>query len=178
MSAEAGSEGVWERLVPLVYGELRALARTQLAREGADATLDTTDLVHEAYLRLVDGTRVLGNGRAYFFGAAARAMRQVLVDHARRRQRQKRGGGASPITLTSAHLVAEGPDYDLVELDRALTRLSDVYPRAAQVVECRFFGGLSVEETCEVLGVAHRTIKRDWVLARAWLRRALTRGDR
>lgn len=153
------------------------MAHAQLAREDADATLDTTDLVHEAYLRLVDGTRVVGNGRPYFFGAAARAMRQVLVDHARRHGRQKRGGGARPLSLRSAHLATEPPDYDLVELDHALTRLTDVYPRAARVVECRFFGGLSTEVTGKVLGIAARTVKRDWALARAWLYRELTRSD-
>lgn len=176
MSAEVDAEEVWDRLVPLVYEELRALARRQLVRAGADATLDTTELVHEAFLRLVDGTRVVGNGRPYFFGAAARAMRQVLVDHARRRSRQKRGGGQRLVSLRTAHLAEEPADYDLVELDDALNLLTEVYPRAVRVVECRFFAGMSVEETGEVLGIAERTVKRDWALARAWLQRELTKG--
>lgn len=175
VSTDADNPEVWDRLVPLVYEELRALAHAQLGRE-AGVMLDTTELVHEAFLRLVDTTQVVGNGRSYFFGAAARAMRQVLVDSARLRRRQKRGGGALPITLRSSHLVDQPPDYDLVELDGALTCLSSVYPRAALVVECRFFGGLSVDQTAEVLGIAQRTVKRDWALARAWLHRELTAG--
>lgn len=170
-------EQVWERLVPLVYQELRALAHAQLAREGQVITLDTTDLVHEAYLRLVDHDRVTSNGRPYFFGAAARAMRQVLVDHARRRQAGKRGGGAL-LSLRADDASTQPPTHDLVALDVALTRLAEVYPRAAQVVECRFFGGLSTEETGAVLCIASRTVKREWALARAWLFRELTAGGR
>lgn len=176
VSAEADDEEVWDRLLPLVYDELRSLARMQLAHAGA-STLATTELVHEAFLRLVDNTRVVGNGRPYFFGAAAHAMRLVLVDHARRRGRQKRGGGRRPITLRPAHIVAQPANYDLVALDDALDQMAKIYPRAAQVVECRFFAGLSVDETCEVLGIAQRTVKRDWALARAWLQRELSRGD-
>ena len=176
VSAEAGNGDVWERLLPLVYEEFRALARRQLAGGNANATLATTDLVHEAYLRLVDGTRVMDNGRRYFFGAAARAMRQVLVDHARRRSRRKRGGGTPPLTLGTADLVAEPREEHLMELDEALDRLGELYPRAVRVVECRFFAGLSVEETCDVLGVGARTVKRDWALARAWLQRELEGG--
>jgi RNA polymerase sigma-70 factor (ECF subfamily) len=176
VSAEADHEDVWDRLLPLVYEEFRVLARRQLARADANATLATTDLVHEAYLRLVDGTRVMANGRRYFFGAAARAMRQVLVDHARRRRRDKRGGGARVLSLGAAQLLAEPAEERLIELDGALKQLATVYPRAVRVVECRFFAGLTVEETCEVLGIAPRTVKRDWALARAWLQRELE-GD-
>jgi RNA polymerase sigma-70 factor (ECF subfamily) len=177
VSAEADNEDVWGRLLPLVYEEFRVLARRQLARSDAGATLATTDLVHEAYLRLVDGTRVMANGRRYFFGAAARAMRQVLVDHARRRRRQKRGGGAPALSLGAVQLVAEPTEEHLIELDDALGHLADIYPRAVRVVECRFFAGLTVEETCDVLGVAPRTVKRDWALARAWLQRQLEGND-
>lgn len=173
VSAEADNEDVWGRLLPLVYEEFRVLARRQLARSDASATLATTDLVHEAYLRLVDGTCVMANGRRYFFGAAARAMRQVLVDHARRRRRQKRGGGAPALSLGAVQLIAEPTDEHLIELDDALGQLANVYPRAVRVVECRFFAGLTVEETCDVLGIAPRTVKRDWALARAWLQRVL-----
>jgi RNA polymerase sigma factor (TIGR02999 family) len=169
LSAEAGDEAVWEQLVPLVYDELRGLARAQLAREGA-ATLDTTELVHEAYLRLVDRARLLGSGQAYFFGAAARAMRQVLVDHARRRRSRKRDRGQLTLLPRSG---ADTPPYDLLELNLALERLAETWPRQARVVECCFFGGLSVEETAETLGVSPRTVKRDWALARAWLYREL-----
>ncbi len=169
LSAEAGDTGVWDQLVPLVYDELRGLARAQLAREGA-STLDTTDLVHEAYLRLVDRARLLGGGRTYFFGAAARAMRQVLVDHARRRTSRKR----DPAQLTLLPRWLEpATAYDLLELNLALERLAETWPRQARVVECCFFGGLSVEETAETVGVSPRTVKRDWTLARAWLYREL-----
>jgi RNA polymerase sigma factor (TIGR02999 family) len=177
VSAEADDEDVWDRLLPLVYEEFRVLARRQLARADAQATLATTDLVHEAYLRLVDGSRVRANGRRYFFGAAARAMRHVLVDHARRRRRDKRGGGLRPLSLRAAHLVAEPDEEHLIELDEALGELARIYPRAVRVVECRFFAGLSVEETCEVLGIAPRTVKRDWALARAWLQREMAEDE-
>ena len=177
-SAESEGAEVWEQLVPLVYRELHALAHTQLSREGPAATLQTTELVHETYLRLVDGTRVLGNGRSYFYAAAARAMREVLVDHARRRHRQKRGAGDPPLTLRSADLAQQPSDHRLIELDQALSRLASSYPRAARVVECRFFGGLSTEETAAALAIAPRTVKRDWAFARAWLFRDLMEDDR
>jgi RNA polymerase sigma factor (TIGR02999 family) len=174
VSAESGADVVWDRLVPLVYDELHVLAHAQLADERSANTLTTTELVHEAYLRLVDSSRVVGNGRQYFFGAAARAMRQILVDHARSRGRQKRGGGTIALTtLDEIHGSMTGPALDLVELDLVLTRLAEIYPRAAHVVECRFFGGLSTEETAEVLGIGARTVKADWALARAWLFREL-----
>ena len=170
-SAEAEGQDVWEQLVPLIYDQLRSLARTQLARETDPLSLNTTDLVHEAYLRLVDDTRVIGKGRGYFFGAASRAMRQILVDHARRRHRTKRGGGRAQVTLDPDHPAPDSPTYDLMELNQALDRLSALYPRAAQVVECRLFGGLDTERTAEALGLSPRTVKRDWALARAWLYR-------
>ncbi|HEX6316790.1 MAG TPA: ECF-type sigma factor [Gemmatimonadaceae bacterium] len=172
LDAESG-EQVWSRLLPVVYDELRLLARRQLAREGGDATLVTTELVHEAWLRLADDTRVTGSGRNYFFGAAARAMRQVLVDHARRRQRLKRGGGDANVTLHTSGLAGDAPVPDLLELDDALNRLAEEYPRAARVVECRFFAGMDTSETAAALDMAPRTVKRDWALARAWLYRRL-----
>ena len=169
VSAEAGDE-VWERLVPLVYEELRALARLQLAGE-APATLSTTALVHEAFLRLVDSDRVITRGRAYFFGAAARAMRQILVDHARQRQSLRRAGIA--VTLRSELASIDAFAADVLDLDSVLEQLARLYPRQARVVECRFFAGLSIDETADVLGVSPRTVKGDWALARAWLHREL-----
>ncbi len=176
MSGSTGPDIVQE-LVPLVYDELRAMAHRQLAGERRNSTLDTTGLVHEAYLRLVDEGRVPDRNRSYFFGAAARAMRRVLVDAARRRKRIKRGGGQEPLELGAADASVEAFAADLLDLDSALDRLARLYPRQAHVVECRFFGGLNVEETAAALDLAPRTVKRDWVLARAWLHRAL-REDR
>jgi len=174
----AGRDGadVFDDLVPLVYDELRQMARRQLARERRQRTLNTTGLVHEAYLKLVDETRAPVRSRAYFFAAAARAMRQVLVDAARRRNRIKRGSGQAPLELDGLEVAVDGLAADLQQLDEALERLSALFPRQARVVECRFFGGLSVEETAEALELGTRTVKRDWSLARAWLFREL-RGD-
>ncbi len=176
---EPGTEGDPARLdalLPLVYDELRRLARRQLAGERAGHTLQTTALVHEAYVRLVDDTRVTRKGRAYFFGAAAQAMRQVLVDHARRHAAKKRGGGARPVSLDAATLAVDEIADELLDLDRALEELAGQNPRHARVVECRFFGGLSVEETADALDVSPRTVKYDWALARAWLHDALRGG--
>jgi RNA polymerase sigma factor (TIGR02999 family) len=167
---------VVDELLPLVYDELRAMALRQLAGERRRLTLDTTGLVHEAYLRLVDGAQVPPGNRAYFFGAAARAMRRILVDAARRRGRRKRGDGREPLDLDRIEVGVDGFAAGLLDLDEALDRLTSVYPRAALVVECRFFGGLSVEETAAVLEQAERTVKRDWALARAWLFRELGAG--
>jgi len=176
-----------DRLVPLVYGELRRMAHAQLRCDGGRLTLSTTGLVHEAYVKLVDGDRAPLKSRAYFFGAAARAMRQVLVDAARRRNRIKRGAGTPPIALDDAALLASAGQlagatttvdemaHELLELDRALGCLAESHARPARVVECRFFGGLGVAETAEALGVTDRTVYRDWEFARAWLRRALGR---
>lgn len=169
-------EDVVDQLLPLVYEDLRAMAHGYLARERRSHTLSTTALVHEAYFKLVDQTQVTANGRSYFFGAAARAMRQILVDYARRRQRQKRGGGQAPSTLQEQHLAVDNFAANLIDLDEALDQLATRYPRQARVVECRFFGGLSVEETASVLDVSPRTIKNDWALAKAWLYRHLHGG--
>ncbi|MEM9555726.1 MAG: ECF-type sigma factor [Acidobacteriota bacterium] len=159
----------------VVYDELRAVARRQL-RSGRD-TLQATALVHEAYLRLGDDARVLDRGRAYFFAAAARAMRQILVDHARARARAKRGGGATPVTLKTGDAGAEDVGVDVLDLHRALEELETLSPRQARVVECRYFGGLDVVETAEALDTSPRTVKRDWRLARTWLFRQLGATD-
>lgn len=174
----AGREGrdAFDELLPLVYDELRRMARRQLAREARRRTLNTTGLLHEAYLKLVDQTQVPLKSRAYFFAAAARAMRQVLVDAARRRRRLKRGGGEAPLDLDDVQVGVDDFAAELTGLDEALERLKALFPRQARVVECRFFGGLSVEETAEALALAPRTVKRDWSLARAWLYRELRGG--
>jgi RNA polymerase sigma-70 factor, ECF subfamily len=167
---------VLDRLFPLVYGELRQMARRHLAAERDNHTLSPTALIHEAYLKLVDQTWASAEGRGYFFGAVSRAMRQILVDHARRRMRTKRGGQDQAISLEEHHLVVDEFDADLLAVDQALRELEGIEPRVARVVEYRFFGGLSVEETAEALGTSERTVKRDWTLAKAWLHRKL-RGD-
>lgn len=157
------------QLFPRVYDELRALARRRLAGEQRHDSLQTTALVHETYLKLVDDTRVTRRGRAYFFAAAARAMRQILVDRARRRLAAKRGDGAELMTLDDEQAAVDAYAAELVELDDVLTRLAERSPRHARVVELRYFAGLSVERTAEVLGISPRTVKSDWALARAWL---------
>jgi RNA polymerase sigma-70 factor, ECF subfamily len=162
------------RLVPVIYDELREMAHRQLSGEGGARSLQTTELVHEAYLKLVDDARITRRGRAYFFGAAARAMRQVLIDAARRRGAVKRGGGAAQLTLEEHHHIAvDAYASELIDLDGALSELERLNPRQARVVECRYFAGLSVEETAAALDVSPRTVKSDWALARAWLYDAL-----
>ena len=168
-TAESADVRTLGELIPLLYGELRDLARRQLARERADHTLNTTGLVHEAYLRLVDDTRVTESGRAYFFAAAARAMRQVLIDYARRRKAAKRGGARQQLPLDEQRIAVETYADELLDLDLALDQLAELNPRYAHVVECRFFGGLSLEETAAALEVSPRTVRYDWELARAWL---------
>lgn len=172
--ATAGDADAVDRLVPLVYDELRAMARRQLGRE-RDATLQTTALVHEAYIKLAGDGRTTSRGRAYFFAAAATAMRQVLVDRARRRNAHKRGGGAQLVTLGSNDAVVDAYAVELVEIDQALARLAERSPRQARIVECRFFAGMSVAETAQALGVSARTVEADWATARAWLYHALGR---
>jgi RNA polymerase sigma factor (TIGR02999 family) len=175
-ATERGRDAL-DALLPLVYEELCGLARRQLAGEHRQRTLDTTGLVHEAYLKLVDETAVPLKSRAYFFGAAARAMRQVLIDAARRRNRSKRGGGLRAESLSEAVLAVDGFAAELLELDDALTGLARTFPRQARVLECRFFGGLSVDETAAALDLSPRTVKRDASLARAWLYRDLRGGE-
>ena len=169
----------WDELLPLVYDELRAIAHRQLRRERGDHTLNTTALVHEVYLRLVDQKRASWEDRAHFFAIAARVMRRVLIDYARRHCAAKRAGpgGRGPVPLDRAAeeaLVAADERADvLLALDDALTRLAAVDPRLVQVVECRFFGDLTEEETATALGVTSRTVRRDWIKAKTWLRDAL-----
>lgn len=168
-TAGSGDATALNQLFPRVYDELRALARRRLAGEQRHDSLQTTALVHETYLRLLDDTRVTQRGRAYFFAAAARAMRQILVDRARRRLAAKRGEGAELTTLDDGQAAVDAYAAELVELDDVLTRLAERSPRHARVVELRYFAGLSVEQTAEVLGVSPRTVKSDWAMARAWL---------
>jgi RNA polymerase sigma factor (TIGR02999 family) len=174
--ARAGDSRALDEVMPLVYGELRALARHHRAgwRQGAAARPPgTLSLVHEAYLRLVHQTHVAWESRAQFFYLASRAMRSILVDNARHQLRQKRGGGRLAVELEEAMLVSEARAEELVALDQALDRLGARDERLGRIVECRFFGGLSVEETAETLGVSPATVKRGWTVARAWLFREL-----
>ncbi len=172
-SAQPGEPDTMDRLLPVVYEELREMAHRQRIRERGSLTLNTTALVHEAYLKLVDQTKITKKGRAYFFAAAARSMRQVLVDYARRRKAEKRGGGQKPLDLDEQQIAVDAFAVEIVDLDDALERLAALNPRHAGVVECRFFGGLTIEETAAALGVSSRTVKYDWALARAWLYDAL-----
>jgi RNA polymerase sigma-70 factor, ECF subfamily len=169
----AGDAGALERLAPLVEAELRRLARGYMARERRGHTLQATALVNEAFLRLTDAQHLRWQDRAHFLGISARLMRRVLVDHARSRGYRKRGGGAQRVTLIEGLVATPEPALDVVVLDRALEKLAAVDERKSRVIELRFFGGLSVEETAEVLHVSPDTIKRDWRLAKLWLLREL-----
>ncbi|HKY42635.1 MAG TPA: sigma-70 family RNA polymerase sigma factor [Pyrinomonadaceae bacterium] len=169
-----GDQAALERLMPLVYSELRRLAGNYLRRERAEHTLQPTALVNEAYLKLVDQRNAQWQNRAHFFGIAAQLMRRILVDHARQRQAVKRGGVEQQrLSITSAEAVAKQPEIDLLALNEALDELAQMDPKHSRIVELKFFGGLSIEETAEVLGISHATVERDWKLARAWLRRQL-----
>ena len=174
-----GDDSALEKLIPVVYAELRRLAHRYMGGERAAHTLQTTALVNEAYLRLIDGKQVNWPNRAHFFAVSARLMRRILVDWARTRESRKRGGSPQRVTLDEALLVTRGHGEDLVALDEALKALAEVDPRKSQVVEMRFFGGLSVEETAEVLKVSPDTVLRDWRLAKLWLLRELggEKGD-
>lgn len=173
-----GEESALERLIPLVLAELRRIARRHMLGERRGHTLQTTALVNEAYLRLVDSQKVNWQNRTHFFALAAQLMRRVLVDHARSRASQKRGGGAYRVTLDEAVVGPEEPGQDLVALDDALQALAKFDPRKSRVIELRFFGGLSVEETAAVLQVSQDTVFRDWRLAKAWLAREMKKGAR
>jgi RNA polymerase sigma factor (TIGR02999 family) len=168
-TAEDGDETALDQLIPRVYDELRVLAHRQLADERHHDSMQTTALVHEVYLRLVDDTRVTQRGRAYFFAAVSRAMRQILVDRARRRLSLKRGEGLEVVSLDENQVAVDSYAAELVDLDDALSRLAERSPRHARVVELRYFAGLSVEQTAEVLNVSPRTVKSDWAMARSWL---------
>jgi RNA polymerase sigma factor (TIGR02999 family) len=163
-----GDTAAMDRLIPLVYEELRRIAHRQLQLERPGHTLNTTGLVHETYARLVDQTRVEWRDRGHFFGAAAAAMRRILVDYARRNRAARRGGGSVRLTLNEDVPAAERGEM-LLALDEALDRLAELDRRLGQVVECRYFGGLTEQETAEVLGVTRRTVQRDWAKARGWL---------
>ena len=168
-----GDPAALEKLMPLVYNELRRLAARYLRRERANHSLQPTALVNEAYLRLVDQQKVEWQNRAQFFGLAAKLMRNILVDHARSRQAAKRGGQQYRVSFDSDKQIGEKPQIEFIAVHEALERLATFDPQKARIVELRFFGGLSIEETAEVLGIGHATVERDWKLARAWLRREL-----
>lgn len=169
----AGDEGALAELTPLVYGELHRLARGYMARERNSPTLETGAIINEAFLRLVHWKTARYENRSHFYGLAAQIMRRVLVDHARSRGYRKRGGGLRPVELDEAVVMSPERSPDLIALDEALNRLASVDERKGKVVELRFFGGLSVEETAEVLKVSPFTVARDWTLAKAWLHREL-----
>jgi RNA polymerase sigma-70 factor (ECF subfamily) len=161
-------------LLPIVYEELRRQAARYLRRERAGHTLQTTALIHEAYLRLVGQTNVQWQNRAQFFGIAAQLMRRILVDHARTKKRAKRGGSDIRVSLGDAMALSKGQDLDVVALDEALERLAEFDEQQSRIVELRFFSGLTVEETAEVLAISTATVKRDWSVARAWLHREIS----
>jgi RNA polymerase sigma factor (TIGR02999 family) len=172
-----GDKAALDHLTPIVYEELRRVAKRLMRRERAGHTLQTTALVNEAYLRLIDAGSVKWQNRAHFFALSARLMRQILVDFARRRSQLKRGGDADKVLLEEAVIVDGGRSPDLVALDEALAGLAALNRRQSQIVELRYFGGLSEEETAEVLSISVRTVRRDWSLARAWLYRELSRKE-
>ncbi len=167
-SVRSGREGAREELYKVVYGELKSIAGAQMVRERSGHTLQPTALVNEAYLRLAPGDEQWQN-RAHFFGSAARAMRRILVDYARRHQSSKRGSDAQRVTFADVAVVAEAPDLDLLALDEALDALAKDEPRLAEVVQMRYFAGLGIADTAELLGTSAATVKRDWTFARAWL---------
>ncbi len=170
----AGDRDALDRLFPLLYDELKIVARAQLAREATGHTLGPTALVHEAYVRLADRERLAPEDRHHFFAIAAQVMRRILIDHARARKRLKRGAGQVAVSLDEIQgLMTDSAADELVALDDALDRLAAANPRAAQVVEWRFFGGLTLEQTAGSLGVSLKTVQRDWLLARAWLRKEI-----
>ena len=172
-----GSESARDELMPLVYEELRRLAGSRLRGERPDHTLQATAIVHEAYLRLVDQTRVEWRNRTHFFAIAARMIRRILVDHARRRQARKRGGDNVRVTLDEELMTPSAREIDLVGLDEAMKALANMDPELAELVELRFFGGLTIQETAEALGSSPATIKREWATARAWLHRRLAASE-
>jgi RNA polymerase sigma factor (TIGR02999 family) len=173
-----GNQAALDELLPLVYNELRRLAQARLRQEPRGHTLQATALVHEAYVRLVDLDRLTLSDRTHFFAMAARVMRQVLVDHARRKRSDKRGGDATRITLggVSAAASSKALDVDVIDLDSALEELAAMDARLARVVEFKFFVGMTLDETAEALQVSHATVERDWALAKAWLFRRLAAG--
>lgn len=170
-----GDTEALQRLTPLVYEELRRLASHYLRQEGQGQTLQTTALVHEAYLRMVNQDAVDWHGRSHFLGIAARLIRQILVDHARKRQAGKRDSGGPLISFDESIDLPNGGQMDLVRLDDALTSLARIDEQQSRIIELRFFGGLSIEEAAQLIGISPRTVKRQWAIARAWLFRELNR---
>jgi len=167
--ASQGDRAALDRLFPLIYDELHRMAHRQMQGEHGERTIGTTALVHEAYLKLAGGSNLPAASRGHFFGASARAMRQILVDYARRRKATKRGGDVERVHLEDQEVSVDSCADSLLDLEAALTRLAALSERLSRVIECRFFGGLSVEETAEVLQSSPRTVKREWRKARAWL---------
>lgn len=172
-----GNKEAASKLIPMVYDELRRLARGYMRRERSDHTLQATALVHEAYLKLVEQRSVDWQSRAHFFGIAAQVMRRILVDHARRHVREKRGGGRRPVPMDEALVFAPEQSPELIKLDEALERLTKLDPRQGKIVELRFFGGLTVEQAADLLGISPKTVKRDWAVAKVWLHGELRRSD-
>jgi RNA polymerase sigma factor (TIGR02999 family) len=170
-----GQQDALEQLMPLVYDELRRIAKRYLRKERDDHTLQTTALVHEAYIRMIDQNHANWQNRAQFFGVAANMMRRILVDHARGHTADKRGGGIAKLSLDEAIEIADQKEVDLIALDDALNNLAELDEQQSRVVELRFFAGLTVEETAEVMKLSPATIKREWSMAKAWLHRELTK---
>ena len=170
-----GDRGALDRLLPMVYDQLRKLAQRELRHERVDHTLSPTALVHEAYLKLVQLDRVNWQGRAHFFGACAQSMRRILVSYARMKKAEKRGGGSEHVPLDNVVIAANTRPSDILSLDRALEYLEKLSPRQARVVECRVFGDMSIAETAKALEISPATVKRDWTTARAWLNREVRR---
>ena len=173
-SISQGDRSAVERLMPLVYDEFRALASNYLRRESPGHTLQPTALVNEAFLKLVDQKNVDWQGKSHFFAIGAQAMRRILVDHARSKHREKRGGDRQKISLNEEITLSPQRDEDLMAVDEALEKLADLDARQAKIVELRFFGGLTVQEVAEVLGVSKRTVEAEWTMVKAWLRRELS----
>jgi RNA polymerase sigma factor (TIGR02999 family) len=172
-----GRQDALDVLLPRIYAELRRLASSYLRRERSDHTLQATALVHEAFIRLVDQRAVRWQNRAHFFGIAAQAMRRILVDHARAHAADKRGSGERAVSLDEVVVMVGAPDVDLLALDEVLTRLAAIDPQQSRVVELRFFGGLTIEETAEVMDISPATVGREWTLAKAWLYAELSRSE-
>lgn len=170
-----GDKAALDKLIPLVYGELRRLARYHMRRERQGHTLQTSALVNEAYLRLVDYKRMRWQDRAHFFAVAAQAMRRILIEHARSHSREKRGAGARRVSLDEAAGLVDEQASDMIALDDALMSLAKFDPRKSRIVELRYFGGLDIEETAEVMGVSPATVKREWNTARLWLHREINK---
>ena len=169
-----GDKAALDKLIPFVYEELRRLANRYMRRENRGHTLQTSALVNEAYLKLIDQRNVRWQNRAHFFAVSAQLMRRILVDHARQHQAVKRGGsGQQRVSITSVEKIVKQPEVDLLALNEALDELAKMDPQQSRIVELKFFGGLSIDEIAEVLGIGHATVERDWKMARAWLRRQL-----